>query len=599
MMTTSSKLLDKNPLEMDYNGIAKWAREYQEHEKELGHVFAEPSPVLLTTVYAQLVVEGSIIANKWVKLSCERHLKDLKRSKDGSDFAWTFDEEKAWRPIRFIEKKCRPTKGAYTKLVMQPWQHFVVGSMFGWVNKETGVRRFRESLIFLGRKNGKTELESGLADYMAGFDGENGPNVYFLANSEKQSRLLYEGSRTMIQKSPWLSKQFVPNRSEIRYPKSSGKIMAMSAEKSNKDGENVHFAVFDEIHEYQDYSLINVMRNSRGMRVQPLIVYITTAGYVLDGPLVDMIDQGHDTLDNYDDDINNRTFYYLASLDDKDEVNDPKKWVKANPNIGLMQLADMISDFKDERRVPAQFADWLTKRFNIFSEVDEMSFVTPEILEKNSLSVDLNTLLDRDAVGGYDLSDTEDFTSACLEFPLDDGSVFILEHSWIPQQRYERDKNPERIRKWEAEGDATIIPGDYVDYSYVLRWFQEQGDKYNITQINYDPAKALRLNKELEEAGFVTKKIRQGFFTLGGPMQNIKELLLDGKVVFNGQSMFKWYLNNVSLRQDRNNNWLPTKASMSRKIDGFAAALDAHVSVIDMLVEPENEGSTSTFVSFN
>lgn len=599
MMTTSSKLLDKNPLEMDYNGIAKWAREYQEHEKELGHVFAEPSPVLLTTVYAQLVVEGSIIANKWVKLSCERHLKDLKRSKDGSDFAWTFDEEKAWRPIRFIEKKCHPTKGAYTKLVMQPWQHFVVGSMFGWVNKETGVRRFRESLIFLGRKNGKTELESGLADYMAGFDGENGPNVYFLANSEKQSRLLYEGSRTMIQKSPWLSKQFVPNRSEIRYPKSSGKIMAMSAEKSNKDGENVHFAVFDEIHEYQDYSLINVMRNSRGMRVQPLIVYITTAGYVLDGPLVDMIDQGHDTLDNYDDDINNRTFYYLASLDDKDEVNDPKKWVKANPNIGLMQLADMISDFKDERRVPAQFADWLTKRFNIFSEVDEMSFVTPEILEKNSRSVDPNTLLDRDAVGGYDLSDTEDFTSACLEFPLDDGSVFILEHSWIPQQRYERDKNPERIRKWETEGDVTIIPGDYVDYSYVLRWFQEQGDKYNITQINYDPAKALRLNKELEEAGFATEKVRQGFFTLGGPMQNIKELLLDGKVVFNGRSMFKWYLNNVSLRQDRNNNWLPTKASMSRKIDGFAAALDAHVSVIDMLVEPENEGPTSTFVSFN
>lgn len=595
---TTSNVLKQNPLEMNYAGLTEWVETYMKNERDLGHVLLKPSPILLTTIYAKLVIQGEIIANKWVKLACERHLKDLKRSKDDPDFPWKFDEEKGWRPIRFIEKKCHPTKGSFKHLVMQPWQHFVVGSMFGWINKSTGVRRYRESLIFVARKNGKTELESGLADYMAGFDGENGPNVYFLANSQKQASLLYEGSRTMIQKSPWLSDRFVPNRSEIRYPKTGGKILAMSAEKNNKDGENVHFAVFDEIHEYQDYSLINVMRNSRGTRKQPLIVYITTAGYVLDGPLVDMVDQGHDTLDNYEDDINNRTFYYLASLDDKEEVNDPKMWVKANPNIGLMQLADMITDFQNERRVPAQFADWLTKRFNIFSEVDELSYITPEILQKNTRHLDLEELRGRECVGGYDLSDTEDFTSACLEFPLDDGGVFILEHSWIPHARYERDKNPERIRKWEHDGEVTIIPGDYVDYSYVLDWFNEQAQKYDITIIRYDPAKAIRLNKELEEAGFETDKVRQGFFTLGGAMQNFKELLLDGKVVFNEQSMFKWYLNNVHLRQDRNDNWLPTKTSQSRKIDGFAAALDAHVSVVDMLVEPDNGGPASMYISF-
>lgn len=595
---TTSNILKQNPLEMNYAGLTEWVETYMKNERDLGHVLLKPSPILLTTIYAKLVIQSEIIANKWVKLACERHLKDLKRSKEDPDFPWEFDEEKGWRPIRFIEKKCHPTKGSFEHLVMQPWQHFVVGNMFGWVNKTTGVRRYRESLIFVARKNGKTELESGLADYMAGFDGENGPNVYFLANSQKQASLLYEGSRTMIQKSPWLSDRFVPNRSEIRYPKTGGKILAMSAEKNNKDGENVHFAVFDEIHEYQDYSLINVMRNSRGTRKQPLIVYITTAGYVLDGPLVDMVDQGHDTLDNYDDDINNRTFYYLASLDDKEEVNDPKMWVKANPNIGLMQLADMITDFQNERRVPAQFADWLTKRFNIFSEVDELSYITPEILQKNTRHLDLEELRGRECVGGYDLSDTEDFTSACLEFPLDDGGVFILEHSWIPHARYERDKNPERIRKWEHDGEVTIIPGDYVDYSYVLDWFNEQAQKYDITIIRYDPAKAIRLNKELEEAGFETDKVRQGFFTLGGAMQNFKELLLDGKVVFNEQSMFKWYLNNVHLRQDRNDNWLPTKTSQSRKIDGFAAALDAHVSVVDMLVEPDNGGPASMYISF-
>ena len=142
---------------------------------------------------------------------------------------------------------------------------------------------------------------------------------------------------------------------------------------------------------------------------------------------------------------------------------------------------------------------------------------------------------------------------------------------------------------WEKSGEITIIPGDFVDYSYVLDWFKDMSNKYDILQINYDPAKAIRLNKALEFEGFTTEVVRQGFFTLGGPMQNFKELLLDGKVIFNEQSMFKWYLNNVRLRKDRNDNWLPTKSSRSRKIDGFAAALDAHVTVINMLVQPTQE----------
>lgn len=594
-MMTTSKI---NLLKLDYSSISEWAENYIKTEKSLGHILDEPAPILLTTIYAQMVIEGSIVANEWVKRACERHLNDLKKSKS-NDYPWKFDEEKAWRPIRFIEKKCKPSKGDFDQLILQPWQHFIVGNMFGWVNKRTGLRRFREALIFLGRKNGKTTLESGLADYMAGFDGENGANCYVLANSQKQAGILFEESRTMITKSPWLNKRFIPNRSEIRFPKTNGKIQALSAEKNNKDGENLHFGVFDEIHEYKDYSLINVMKRSRGTRKQPLIVYITTAGTVLDGPLVDFVDQGKDCLKNYEDNIDERTFYFMASLDNTKEADDPKMWIKANPNLGLMQIADLIDDYKRERKSPKEYADWLTKQFNIFADTDELSFVTPETLEKNNKHIDLKEIEGHECIGGYDLSDSEDFTSACLEFPLSDGSVFILEKSWIPQKRYERDNNQERIKDWERRGEIEIIPGDYVDYTYVLNWFLEMNDKYDIVQINYDRAKAIRLNKELEMAGFNTEKVIQGYLTLGGPMQNIKELLLDGKVIFNEQKMFKWYLNNIRLVQDRNNNWMPTKQSQSRKIDGFAAALDAHVSVIDMLVEHENDdGPTSQFISF-
>lgn len=247
------KSSNSNPIDFDYQGIVAWSDNYIKDQKEWGGILQEASPVILTTIYAELVVEGSIVASKWNILAAKRHLNDLKRQ-DDPNYPWKFDEEKAWRPIRFIESKCKPSKGDFDKLVLQPWQHFIVGCMFGWVSKATGKRRFRESLIFVGRKNGKTTLESGLAEYMAGFDGENGPNVYFLANSQKQSRILYEESKAMIEASPWLKERFVPNVSEIRYPKTNGKIVAMSAEKNNKDGENLHFGVFDEIHEYQDYA---------------------------------------------------------------------------------------------------------------------------------------------------------------------------------------------------------------------------------------------------------------------------------------------------------------------------------------------------------
>lgn len=574
---------------MDTAHIEKWVNRWRQHEKDAYHILTEPSPVLLTTAYAQDVVNGYQIANEWVKRACQRHLNDLKRSKEDPDYMWRFDEKKAYRPIKFIEKKTVASKGDARHLVMQPWQHFFIGCIFGWVHKETGVRRFREALIFLGRKNGKTTVESGLADYMVGFDHENGANVYFLANSQKQSSILFNEAKRMIDASPWLKARFQTTRSEIRFPATNGTIVAMSAEKKDKDGENLSFGVFDEIHEYQDYDLINVMKRSRGTRKQPLIVYITTAGTVLDGPLVDMVDSGKDCLKNYDQNIDERTFYFLASLDKVEEADDPRMWIKANPNLGLMKFADLIGDYKHDRKSPREYSDWITKQFNIFAETDDLSFITPETLAKNNGHYDIKKLEGRECIGGYDLSETEDFTSACLEFPLSDGSVFILEHSWIPYKRYERDKNPERIKMWEKSGEITIIPGDFVDYSYVLDWFKDMSNKYDILQINYDPAKAIRLNKELEFEGFTTEVVRQGFFTLGGPMQNFKELLLDGKVIFNEQSMFKWYLNNVRLRKDRNDNWLPTKSSRSRKIDGFAAALDAHVTVINMLVQPTQE----------
>lgn len=584
----------KPVLEMDHSELEKWWEDYVDSLRGWAYL-EEPAWCLLTTAYAEAIVNKELPASKEVIDACYRHINDLKKQ-DDPNYPWRFDGEKAWRPIRFIEEKIKPSKGNFTRMVMQPFQHFFVGCTFGWVHKKTGLRRFRESVIFMARKNGKTAVESGLAAYMTGFDGEKGAEVYALANSQQQSRILFEESTNMINASPYLRERFRVTRSEITYPKTNGKIVALSAEKKAKDGFNLHFAVFDEIHEYKDYSLINVMKRSRAQRQQPLIIYISTAGYQLDGPMMDFYVSGKEALEKYDENIDERTFYYLARLDSEEEMNNPELWIKANPNIAMMDGVSLIEGFKKDRRSPQEYADWVTKQFNLFSESDEMSYVTNEVIMKNNSTLDETSLYGKAAVAGFDLSETEDFTAGTIEVPLENNRVFVKVHSWIPQARYDRDDNKRRLDEWINDGELTIVPGDYVNYEFVYRWFLEQEKLFNIVQINYDPAKSLFLNKALEDHGFNTEVTRQGFLTLGGPMQNFKELLLDGRVIFNNQKMFRWYLSNVQLVKDRNDNWLPTKQSLKRKIDGFASTLNAHVKVWEMLIQQESNANVG-FIS--
>ncbi|EUJ64843.1 phage terminase-like protein large subunit [Listeria fleischmannii FSL S10-1203] len=524
-----------------------------------GGILVQPYPELLTTWYAERLIKGDILASKENRLAAKRHLFDLTRQ-GTENFPWVFDEEQGHRIIRFIEENCKPTEGEFERFVLQPWQHFVLGSIFGWIHKDTGIRRFSEALIFVGRKNGKTSLISGVSNYMVGFDDEPGANVYVLANTKEQASILFDKTAEMIKKSPFLWKKYGnPRRNVIRHEKSFSKMEPRASDSRKLDGLNTHFAIFDEIHEFQNYNLINVIKKSRASRENPLIMYITTAGYHLEGPLMDYYEQGIESLELYKDGIDERIFYYLAKLDNEEEANHPEKWIKANPNLGLMSFPNLVSEFKTSKNRSEEYADWLTKQFNLFSDISDLSFVDIPTIKHNNKVLDLKKLELRRCVGGYDLSETEDFTSAVLEFPLDTGEIFILHHSWIPRARYERDKNPQRLRKWEQEGELTIIPGDYVDYDWVLQWFREMGEKYNIELIRYDPAKAVRLNKELENEGFRTEVARQGFVTLGGPMQNFKEMMLDGKVIFNNSKMFQWYLSNVKLVEDRNKNWMPTK----------------------------------------
>lgn len=578
-MTSSTTF---NYKDFDYQ---KWINE----QIKSGAILTKPSDKCLTTKYAEMLIDGTIIASKKNILAAKRHMKDLSRQ-GTKEFPWIFVEEKAHRPIRFIEKFCRPSKGNFKQLIFQPWQHFTIGSTYGWVHKDTGIRRFRESLVFVGRKNGKSTKISGVSLYASSKDGENGADVYLLANTKQQAGIIYDEAKKMVQKSPRLRKQFRAKRDEITYPKSMSKIEHRASDSDKLDGLNTHFGVFDEIHEFKDYELINVIKNSRGSRMQPLIMYITTAGYQLDGPLVDYYEDSNDVLNGIVED--ERTFYYMAELDDARDMHDPLHWIKANPNIGVsLNLETMIEDWKKAQTKPGEKTDYITKQFNMFVRSGANPFINAEVLRRNDEHIEIEELLGRHCVGGYDLSDSEDFTSACLEFPLDDGRIFVMSHSWLPENKVIANNEKIPYREYEKLGYLTIVPEEYIKKELVEDWFLEKSKLYNITMVTYDRAKAFRLNESMKNQGFITEEVRQTPMVLGPVVDDLREMFIDGKIIYNEDRLLRWYINNVTIKQDRNKNNFPQKQSRYRKIDGFAAFLNAHSEVMKTMITPEGDGN--------
>lgn len=577
--------------------IKKWYEAWKAEQIEKGHILLDSSPNLLTTWYAERVLAGDIIACEKVKLACARHMNDLTRQ--GTDeFPYIFDEEMGHRPIRFTEKFCKPSKGDYDKLVLQPWQHFEIGSLYGWVHRDTYYRRFREGLVFVARKNGKTTKISALSDYAVCKDNEPGARVYILANTKQQAGELFDEARAMVQTSPSLRKRLRENQKGIFHDRSKSKIESRASDSKKLDGLNTHLGIFDEIHEFKDFKLINVIKRSWSARKQPMVLYITTAGYELDGPLVEYYEIGTDVLQGTN--TQDRKFYLLYELDHEDEINNPEMWIKANPNIGVsLDLPQLVEDFISDKDTPAELADWITKQFNIFAKADGQSFITYQTLKKNNKTIEMDSLIGMECVGGFDLSTTEDFTSANLEFPLyDTGEVFVLSHSWVTEKKVNEDNEKLPYRELEKAGELTICEGDYIDYQLVYDWFVEQSKLYNIIKITYDRANAFRLVKALEAYGFEMQVTIQGPITLSPAIKDLKEMFLDGNVIFNNNRLLRWYINNVRIKEDPKKNWMASKQSRYRKIDGFASMVNSHTEVLVLLSEVKPTGNAG-FISVN
>ena len=541
---------------------------------------SESTAVARCMEYALGACEGRIIVCDKVRKACRRFLDDLKKSEDPA-YPWIFDRHKAARPVDFMERFLRPTKGNYDRMELMDWQCFIECNLYGWVSRETGLRRFREGLIIVGTGNGKSTMVAGNATFAACKDGERGADIYLLANSKDQAGIVFSECKGQIDASPYLAPRFRTLRDGVYYDKMNATIRHRSSDSKRLDGLNPHLAIFDEIHEYRDFKLINIIARKTVKRTQPMILYITTMGTVIDGPLAYYYDQFTDALEgNLKDEVADRMFGYIAELDERDDPEDSRLWIKANPGLGkTLHLHELQEKWERNKLVPSERADFLCKQLNVMVNADDMAFVQPEVIRRNDGQIPEEELLGRRCYGGFDLSSREDFTAAALEFPLDDGRVYVLLHSWVPRRKVELDQEKIDYYGLAMKGYLSIVEGEYIQQEDVWQWFLQQAEKYEIVTIGYDPANATRL-RQLLETRFDCQVVRQGPITLNDPMKDIKELLLAGNVVSNSDPMLAWYTDNVRISGEKRHtdkaNWMPMKRNKFRKIDGFMAWLDAH-----------------------
>lgn len=531
--------------------------------------------------YYRQIKSGEIVASKRITKQYEKLIDDMYNHPQ-----YIYDHAKAERPIKFIETFCRHSKGelAGKPLILDLFQKAYISALFGFVDKETGKRRYTESFFYVARKNGKTTMLSAIALYMMIADGESGAEVYSVASKRDQANILFDQAHEMIKQSPDLSRNIRKRKSDLYFSHNFSKMQSLGKNSNSLDGLNAHLVVIDELHSIQDRNLYEVMKQSQSARTQPLLIMITTAGTHRGTIFDDLYEYACNVVDgNFKDD---NFLPIMYELDKKSEYKNPECWQKANPSLNISKRVEDL-----ERKVARAENDAnnltgiLTKDFNV-RETSHNAWLTFEQIN-NTATFDIKDFADWYAIGGADLSITTDLSCATLLFVDPDTEMrYVHQMYWLPEdnlrERVDNDKIP--YDKWYEQGLLRLCRGNTINYSDITEWFVEMIEDYEITPlwIYYDNYSARYWVDEMEGHGFKMVRTPQGAKTLSLPMQNLGADLKKHKVNYNNHPILKWCLTNTGIETDRNGNIVPVKnQSPKRRIDGTASLLDAYVGLFD------------------
>lgn len=526
-----------------------------------------------------------------VKIIYQKLVDDIKTPKTVSFFnkltgenethTYIFDEKKSLRPIHFIERYCKQSKGKWAgkPLNLELWQKAFIQALYGFVDKETGLRKYKKGLLFVARKNGKSTIDSGLANFMLTKDGEGGAEIYSVATKRDQAKVVWEESKKMIKKSPSLAKRIRCLVGGIYYDATDSVFKALASDSNSLDGLNAFFVVADEVHAWKDKNLLDVMYDSMSAREEPMLLETSTMGTIRENVFDNEYEYSSQVIEGKIEDETLLSVIY--ELDDPKEIEDEECWFKPNPALGTIKsIKDLRDKVNRAKNNPVELVNLLCKDFNV-RQNDTQSWLTFEELNNDKKYTDFK---DCYCIGGCDLSSTTDLTCATL-LGYQNGEIKIKQMYFIPSNNLEFKIKDDKIPydKWLKAGWLRLSEGSKVDYHDVTNWFLEQVNEFDLRPlwIGYDSWNAQYWCDDMIENGFDMVEVRQGAKTMSAPMKQMKADLIDKKINYDNNPILKWCLSNVSIKQDENENIRPVKEKSRQRIDGAVSLIDAYCIFVE------------------
>lgn len=526
------------------------------------------------TEYAQAVMAGEVLAGRYVRLACERHLADL--ADEGGPYR--FDHKLVDRICKFIELLPH-VKGKWAQdhstIRLEDWQCFMVGVPFGWVKKSDGMRRFRRVYCEVPRKNAKSTISAAVGLYALVGDKEPGAEVYCGAGSEKQAWEVFRPARQMASRTTGLVQAtgMEVNAKTLAVPTTGSRFEPVIGKPG--DGASPHLAIVDEYHEHADEQQYDTFMTGMGAREQPLLWTITTAGSDTAGPCYALRQEVVEVLEGKV--YNPELFGIVYTLDEGDDWRTEDALRKANPNYGVSVGGEyLLGQQRDALNNPRKQSTFLTKHLNVWVGAASPYFNSEKWRQLGDKTLRMSDFVGDPCYIGVDLAAKVDIAAVVALFRRDIDGVdhyYAFPHFYVPEATVEQNR---AYAGWSHEGYMTTTPGNITNFGQIEDDLAAWCEQHNVVHAAFDQWNSMQMSVSLaERTGIECVDIPMSTKHISDPMKWVQALIEDGRLHHDANPVMAWMVGNVTAQEDRNDNVFPRKERRENKIDGVVALIMA------------------------